>query len=160
MSRNWLIGIGVLAVAVVVAAVAAVATRGGGEETSAAEYEVAVVEARDRVDFALNRIATPTSQEDLLNRIDDAGGVAKSAARNLDRLSVEGELGAENDRLVRTLEAFSAELTGTAATLRDPAFGDAADSVRTLSFNEWTRINAILKRLQNQGVDVELLGRH
>ena len=62
MIRKWLIGIGVLAVAVVVAAVAAVAIRGGDDKASVAGYEVAVVEARDRVDFALNRIATSTSQ--------------------------------------------------------------------------------------------------
>jgi hypothetical protein len=157
--RTWMVAATLFGVAAVVAVVVAVAAK-GSESVSAAEYETAVVQARDRLDSALSRIARPTSKEDLFNRIDDAGAVARTAGRRLDELSVDGELGEQNDELVRTLEDFSAELTGTADTFRDPAFSTTSDNIRTLNFPEWDKVNAVLGRLQDQGIDVQPLARH
>jgi hypothetical protein len=159
MGRLWMIAATLFGVAAVVAVVVAVAAK-GSESVSTAEYETTVVQARDRLDSALSRIARPTSKEDLFNRIDDASAVARTAARRLDELTVDGELGKQNDELVRTLEAFSEELAGTAATFRDPAFSATSDNIKALSFPEWDKVNAILGRLQDLGVDVQPLARH
>ncbi len=156
-----MIAAALLAVAAAVAIVAAVAAK-GSDPVSTAEYEGTVIEARDRVDTALGRIATPTSKEDLLNRIDEASIVVERAARNLDEVNPEGDLLEQrNNELVSILDAFADELSGTAATLRDPAFGSAADGVRSLSFEQWNAVNEILVKLKEQhGIDVEPLGRH
>lgn len=146
-------------VAAVVAVIVAVVAK-GSESVSTAEYETTVVQARDRLDAALARIATPTSKEDLFNRIDDASSVAGRAARRLDEVTVDGELGEQNDELVRTLNSFSAELSGTVDTLRDPTLSATSDNIESLSFKQWDRVNTILGRLQDQGIDVKPLARH
>jgi len=66
----------------------------------------------------------------------------------------------ENDKLVRTLHALSAELAGTAATLRDPTFADALPLIRTLSFKQWIAANRVLADLEKKGIEVDPLARH
>jgi len=71
---------------IAVAAVAAVAVAagilllGGDEASSRESYQSAVVNARDRVDFAYARIARSQSPEELIERLDDASVVVGDTA--------------------------------------------------------------------------------
>jgi hypothetical protein len=146
----------VIAIGIAVAAVVI----GGGGGSSNDEYEGAVVDARDRVDFALAQIGQSTSPEELIERIDQAGKLVDRVADDLSKEAPSGDLEDENDKLVKTLRAFSVELTGTAATFADPAFAASLPGIRDLSFPQWEAVNRVLVDLKKQGIEVEPLARH
>ena len=151
---------------IAVALVAAVAVAGGilllgGDEASSREsYQSAVVNARDRVDFAYARIARSQSPEDLIERLDDASVVVGDTASDLDDAGAPEDLEQLNDRLVTALREFSDALAGTSAQFADPTFGGIVPGINSLGFPEWDKVNAVLADLNEQGVTVEQLARH
>lgn len=153
-------GVVLVAVAVIAAVVVAVVAQGGGETSSAADYQAAVVNARDRVDFALERISKSRSPDELVSRINDASNIADATARELVEVDAPSELSAGNDRLVRTLRAFSDELAGTAGTLSDPSFAGSLAGLTSLSFKQWDALNRVFVELRSKGIRVQPLARH
>ena len=163
MRSKWLL-IAAVTVAIVAAGVAAtvgIAFRGGGNgTTSKAAYRATVHNARDRVDYALERITKSQSIDQLVQRINEASVSVNGAASELDHAKVARGFADDNARLVSTLQAFSQELASTASTFSDPTVGGALANATSLSFPEWDKVNAILTEMQHRGVTVPLLARH
>jgi hypothetical protein len=133
---------------------------GGDASASRADYQATVVNARDRVDFALVRITRSTSTDELIERIDEAAAVIGKTASDVDGAGVAEGFEPQHERLVNTLRAFSNELASTAAQFRDPTFGGALAGINSLSFPQWDRLNLVLGDLKEQGLQVEQLPRH
>jgi len=153
-------------VAVAVVAVAAVAIVGialGGDDGASAtraDYRASVVHTRDRVDFALQRITTSESVDELIENIRAASTAVGGAAGDLDEAGVAEGFGDVNVRLIRTLRAFSDELANTAETFADPAFAGTIGQATSLSFVQWDKVNEILAELDEKGIRVQPLARH
>jgi ABC-type transporter Mla subunit MlaD len=165
MRSKWaLIAVVVVAGAVAAGVVAAVgiAFGGGGSSgtTSKDAYQQTVVNARDRVDFALARIGKSQSVDELIQRVNDASDTVGSAAAELDATKVASGFENDNAKLVLTLRAFSKELSNTAQTFSDPTFGSTLASLNSLSFPQWDKVNAILGDLHARGIEVAPLARH
>jgi crotonobetainyl-CoA:carnitine CoA-transferase CaiB-like acyl-CoA transferase len=152
------------AVAVVVGAAFAVAVGvillGDDATASRADYQATVVNARDRVDFALVRITKSQSTDELVERIDEAAAVVGKTATDVEEAGVAEGFEEANDRLVTTMRSFSDELAGTAAQFRDPTFAGTLPAITSLSFPQWNALNAVLVDLKEQGLEVEPLPRH
>ena len=148
-----------VAVAVVVVVVG-LSLVGRDTASSTEEYRAEVVKSRDRIDFALGRLPKAQSSEELVNRIDEASDIVDASARQLDDVDPPSELRAMNDKLVRTLQAFSNELAGTAGTLGDPSFAGTLAGITSLSFKEWDAVNSLFADLRKNGIHVEPLSRH
>ena len=155
-----ILAIAAVGAAAAIAVAVAIALGGGGGTTSKADYQATIVNARDRVDFALDRITKSRSAEDLITRIDEASETVGGVAGNLDKARVAEGFDDENDKLVRTLRALSDDLSGTAATLGDPSFAETLPGINSLSYPEWDKVNAILAGLEEQGIHVQPLARH
>lgn len=165
MHSRWSQAIAVVAVAVAAAAAVAVAGlafggRDGGGTSSLGAYEATVVNARDRLDFALAGISRAQSLEELLAQLNEAADTADATAADLDTAGVAEGFEDENDRLVDALRAFASELSGTAATLGDPTFAEALPHMRSLSFKQFVVVNRIFADMDRQGVEVDPLSRH
>lgn len=162
MASRWTQILVVLAAVVggILAVGAAVVLLGDDATASRADYQETVVEGRDRVDFALERITRSQSIEELIERIDEAAAVVGSTASDLDDAGVAEGFEDVNARLVRNLRALSDEMAGTAAQFRDPTFGSALGGINSLSFPKWNAVNATLADLKEQGIQVEQLARH
>ena len=150
--------------AVVVAAAAAVAVvglalGGGGEATTKADYESAIVNTRDRVDFSLGRLSKAQSLEELLTRMDEAAETIDDAAADLDDLTPPDALEDQHRRLVQQLESLAGDVQGTADQARTPGFEDILSGAAGLDFPAWDEINSIFAELRRQGIDVQPLER-
>ena len=159
-SRSGLVALVAVAVAAALAVVGGLFLLGGDDESSRESYQAAVVNARDRVDFAYGRIAQSQSPEDLIQRIDDAAVAIGDTASDLEEAGVPDELEDEQERLVKILRKFSDSLAGTAAQFADPTFAGTVPGITSLSFPEWDTANKILAELNEQGIEVEQLARH
>jgi hypothetical protein len=158
--RAW-IAIVVVAAAVAGGVVLAGLALGGSDEPSSAqEYQAAVVQARDRVDFALGRLSKAQSLEELISRMDEASASINGARSELDDTAPPDDLAEEDGRLVAQLGVLSQDVQGTADQLRDPASADLLLGAQGLSFDSWDRINAVLVEMKAKGVVVPLLSRH
>jgi ABC-type transporter Mla subunit MlaD len=163
MSSRWKGVLGVAALgALAVAAVVIVGIALGGSKGTATrpEYRATVTNARDRVDFALERVTRSTSVDLLIQRLDEASTTVAGAADELDGADVAKGFGDENDELVNTLRDFSRSLVNTSETFSDPTFAGDIGAASSLSFPEWDKVNAILARLRKQGIRVPPLERH
>jgi len=164
MRSRWPLIAGIVAagvVAAVLVAVAGIALGGGsGDSATKADYQATVVNARDRVDFALARIGNSQSQAELIQRIDDASDTVGGAASELAQAKVAKGFEDDNKNLVLTLQSFSTELTNTAQTFSDPTFGGALSSMNSLSFPQWDKVNEILADMHSRGIEVQPLARH
>ena len=165
MRSRWALIAAVVVAGVVAAGVVAavgIAFGGGGSGGTASKdaYQQTVVNARDRVDFALARIGKSQSTDELIQRINDASDTVGSAAAELDKTKVASGFDADNTQLVVTLQAFSKELANTAATFSDPTFGSTLANLNSLSFPQWDKVNAILADLHARGIEVAPLARH
>jgi len=157
--QTWIV-IGAVAVAAIVAIVVVGLVRGGDESsTTQGEYQTAVVNTRDRVDFALGRLSKAQSLEELLERMDEAAGTIDDAAGDLDDLAAPTDLESPHERLVDQLGQLSADVKGTADQARVPGFEDILNGAAGLNFESWDKVNAILAELRRQGVEVEPLAR-
>jgi hypothetical protein len=159
--RNAIIAlVGVAAAAVVTVVVVGMAFGGDTSPATKAQYQKTVVNTRNRVDYALERIAESQSVDELINRLDEAGSLVGDAAGDLDHAPVPQGLDAENAALVRTLRSYSQSLSNTAATMQDPSFAGSLSGINSLSYPQWDTVNRILAKLKAQGVNVPPLYRH
>jgi hypothetical protein len=156
----WLAIVGVAVAAVVTIGVVGFVSARGESPSSGKEYGAVVVKNRDRVDFVLGRLSTAQSLEELLMRMDEAAKTIDAAAGDLDEVTPPDALEDEHGRLVRQLEALSADVQGTANQAREPGFENILLGADGLSFDSWDAINAILEDLREQGIDVQPLSRH
>lgn len=152
--------IAIAAAALVGAVVLGQALAKNDEPSSRAKYQESVIVVRDRIDFALARIGKSQSPEELVNRINEASLTVGAGAGELADLNAPTGLSTQNDKLVRTLQAFADELAGTADTLRDPSFEPALNGLNSLSFKQWVVLNRVFAELQSAGIHVESLARH
>jgi ABC-type transporter Mla subunit MlaD len=157
---TWLVIAAVAAAVAIGVGVVGFALGGSDQPSSSAEYEAVVVQTRDRVDFVLGRLSTAQSLEELLTRMDEAAKTIDAAAGDLDEVTPPKALEDEHGRLVSQLEALSADVQGTANQAREPGFENILLGAKGLNFPSWDAINAILRDLQKQGIDVEPLSRH
>ena len=127
--------------------------------TSQEDYQTAVVNTRDRVDFALGRLPKAQTLEELLDRMDEAAETIDDAAGDLDNLAAPTELTSPHERLVDQLGQLAADVQGTADQARVPGFEDILNGAAGLNFDSWDKINAILMELRRQGIEVEPLAR-
>ena len=146
-------------VAVVAIAVVGLALGGGGEPTTKAEYEVLVVNTRDRIDFSLGRLSKAQTLEELLTRMDEAAETIDDAAGDLDDVSPPEGLEDQHDRLVEQVGNLAGEVQGTADQARTPGFEDILTGAAGLDFPSWTAINAIFAELRAQEIEVPPLAR-
>jgi hypothetical protein len=164
MRSKWkgVLAAGALGVLAVVAVVIVGMALGGGSNgtTTRAAYQKTVVNARDRVDFALELITRSRSPKELIARLEEASDTVGGAADEVARAKVAAGFSDENDSLVTALRGLSDDLSGTAATLREPSLAGAVPGINSLSYPEWTKINEILSDLDAQGVHVQPLARH
>jgi len=133
---------------------------GDDATASRADYQASVVNARDRVDFALVRITRSQSTDELVERIDEASAVVGKTASDMDDVGVAEGFEGEHTRFVNTLRSFSDELAGTAAQFRDPTFAGTLPGITSLSFPQWDTLNRVLADLTERGLEVEQLPRH
>jgi transposase len=160
-TRSGLLALVVVAVVAAAAVViGAIIAFGGSGTASREDYQVAVVNARDRADFALARMTRATSLDELTTRLDEAAATIDDVAGDLDDIGAPDELEATNEQLVRALRALSGEVAGTAETLGDPTFADVIPTLNSLSFPQWEVVNRTLEQLNEQGIEVEQLPRH
>lgn len=157
---TWLAVGGVAIAALVAVGVVNFASTSDGSPSSSEEYEAEVVRNRDRVDFVLGRLSTAQSLEELLTRMDEAADTIDAAAGDLDDGTPPEALEDEHGRLVLQLETLSDDIQGTANQAREPGFESILLGAAGLSFDSWDEINAILKELRAQGVEVQPLSRH
>jgi hypothetical protein len=133
---------------------------GGDGSPSTAEYETSVVDTRDRVDSALATLPLAESEEDFLDRLDQAGTTIEAAAGDLNDADSPARFEDENERLVRNLRQLAAALRGTAGQARELGYDKLLAGAAGLNFDSWDRVNAILRALRQQGVEVQPLARH
>ena len=153
-----LVGIGLAAL--ITTAVVGIALGGGKDTTSRQDYQATVAASRDRIDYALERIAESQSIDELIDRLDEAGALMAQAATSLDHAAVADGFEDENAQLVTTLRSYSQSLSSTAATMRDPSFAESLPTINSLSYPEWNTVNRILAKLRRQGIRVPPLYRH
>lgn len=160
LTGRTVLAVAAVAVAAVVAvAIVGLALGGGGESASKADYQSAIVNTRDRVDFSLGRLSKAQSLEELLDRMDEAADTIDDAAGDLDDLSPPEPLEDPHERLVRQLEELATDVQGTADQARVPGFEDILQGAEGLEFPAWDEINSIFTELRRQGVEVPPLER-
>ena len=133
---------------------------GGSEPISRADYAASVRAARDRVDFALARITQAQSQDEFLDRMDEAAKLIDQAASDLSQKGSAKGFESETRQLVAAFRQLSVDLAATASQIREPGFQDLLTGTRGLSFDSWTRANRVLERLRQRGIRVPPLQRH
>lgn len=133
---------------------------GGGSEPTLDEYERAVVEARDRTDFALARITQSKSMDELVIRLGEAGDVITAAADDLDDTGAPEVFVDENAKLVKSLKALGNDVSATSEQILEPGFENLLLGARGLNFQSWDKVNLALASLIGDGVRVQLLATH
>ena len=109
---SWAVIAGVTFAALIAAVVLGRALAGGNEPSSRDDYQLAVVTARDRVDFALGRLSKAKSLEELATRMDEAAAVIDKTAGELDDTTAPADLESQNGRLVVQLESLDIRRPG------------------------------------------------
>jgi hypothetical protein len=129
---------------------------GGSSAPSRADYEQAVVSARDDVDTALTNLGQGVKDnKDLADRLAQASLVVDRAADALDQAGAAKGFEDENATLVKDLHELARDVSGTAEQFRDPTFEDVFGHTQALQWESWTKANRILRSLQKQGIDVK-----
>lgn len=150
-----------LALAALAAASLAASGCGGSSTLTKAEYESKVVQARDRVDFALAQITVGKGTlEELLDRMEEAAIRIDNAADDLDGGGVAEGFEDETGKLVNAFHELAGGLEGTASDARQPELGNIVTGTRALSFPGWVKANRILTKLSEQGINVKTIGSH
>ena len=133
---------------------------GGSDEPTAKEYQAAVVETRDRADAAMAQIQEAKSEQDFLDRLDEAAKQIDAAAKDFDDKGSPKRFEDESARLVRHLRKLAAALHGTASEARDLGFDTLLTGAKGLNFESWDAVNAVFADLRQQGIEVKPLARH
>lgn len=157
--RTWLVVAGVAVAAIVAIAVVGLALGGNDSATSQKDYQTAVVNSRDRVEFALSRLSKAQTLEEFLNRMDEAADTIDDTAGDLDNAGAPSDLADPHERLVDQLRQLAADVQGTADQARVPGFEDILQGAQGLNFESWDKINAILAEFRRQGIEVDPLAR-
>lgn len=131
---------------------------GCGGEPSTEAFEADMVEARNRVDDALEQVTHATSVPDLLARLKIAAAEVRSASTDVAEADAPDELKDEEKALATTLRQFSEEITATVATLEE--LEGAAAETQGLDFDGWTETQKRLEQLRKAGIQVPKLERH
>jgi hypothetical protein len=126
---------------------------------SVQEFSDAVVLNRNRTDYVLARITRAQSQEELLNRMDEAATVIGKAADELDKTGAPSDYQPEADNLVKSLRQLSVDIQATADQARVPGFETLLTDTG-LSFNSWDDVNKALAGLAGKGIEVSILQPH
>jgi hypothetical protein len=127
---------------------------------SVPELEQSIVLARDRTDLALASITRAESEDELLERMDDAADTIDDAASDLDGVRVPTTYEAGVDRLVGSLHQLAFDVQATADQIREPGFGTFLAGTRGLSFESWDQVNLALSTLRRTGIEAAPLERH
>ena len=151
--------LGAVAVAAIVAIAAGCGLGGDDGATSQADYQTAVVNSRDRVEFALGRLPKAQTLDEFLERMDEAAETIDDTAGDLSDVGAPGDLEDPHERLVDQLGQLAADIQGTADQARVPGFEDILQGAQGLNFESWDEINAILAELRSQGIEVDPLSR-
>jgi hypothetical protein len=149
-----------LALLLAVAVSALSACAGGGDEPSKPEFEQAVVNTRDRVDFALSRITSATSKDEFFNRMDEAAVTIDDAAGDLADVATPEDFVDESGQLVDSLRQLAVDLDAFAHDARQPGGESLISGAAGLNFDSWDQANAALSALNKKGIEVELIQRH
>lgn len=140
-------------------ALPAAACSGGGGEAAAPtmeEYEAAVVNTRDRADFALARITKAGSQEELLDRMDEAAVSIEAAASDLEDKGSPEVFEEETKELTDSLHQLAVDLEAVAHDVRN----QIVEAPQALNFESWDQANLALAALIGDGINVKLIERH
>ena len=129
---------------------------GGG--ASKEEFQIAVIDARDRVDAGMAQVVKAGDFEELLNRLEIAADQSRKAAKDLGETDAPSALREEKRELQVALRAHSEEILGTVAAF--DSLGPTAPITRGLSFEAWNDVQAELADLRDEGIAVPPLGRH
>jgi hypothetical protein len=130
----------------------------GDSEVSQADFQADVVAARNDADAGLEQIVQATSVDDLLERMRLAAIDVRGAASDVREAGAPAELEDERDALAARLLALSDEIIATVETLE--AFPEQAQNTNALNFAQWNAVQAELKKLRRQGIEVPPLERH
>jgi ABC-type enterochelin transport system substrate-binding protein len=160
MSNRMKIALAVVAVAVAVIVTAVGLAVVADDPPSQAEYQTSVASARNRTDAALTWITKSQSSDELIARLADAAIVIDRAADDLADAGAPERHEQTNKQLVAALHELSTDLEGTAGQMQQPGFTDLLQGTRGLSFDSWTKVNALLADLRDDGVAVPALERH
>jgi len=155
-----LVLVGVAVAAALVAAIGVLAFSGGKGTASKAEYQTTIANSRDRVDYAYSRITQSTSWDDAANRMDEASAVVASVANDIDDAAVAKGFEDLNAQFATSLHTFSDALANAADLYRDPTFQTTLESSNSFGLEEWDKVNAVLAKMQKQGLKIQLLARH
>jgi hypothetical protein len=148
-----------LLVLLVSLAVLASACGGSSGGPSVQEFSDAVVLNRNRTDYVLARITRAQSQEELLNRMDEAATEIGKASHELDKTGAPSDYQPEADNLVKSLKQLSVDIQATADQARVPGFETLLTDTG-LSFNSWDDVNKALAGLAGKGIEVSILQHH
>ena len=160
---NWALIAGIVAVVVLVGVgfVAAGRALGGdAEPATKEEYRAAVLNARDRTDYALGRFSTAQTPEELLERMDEAAASIDQAAAELADETVPAEFEDETAALVRHMQTLSADVQATADQARVPGYEQIVLGGGGFDWATWPKMNAVFAELREQGVAVPALEPH
>jgi hypothetical protein len=156
----WLVVGAVVASVAIAVAVVGLALGSDDGPSSTEDYEAAVLNARDRTDFALGRLSRAQSVEELLERMDEAAAAIDGAAGDLADETPPAEFEDETDGLVKHLEVLGQDIQATADQARVPGYEELIFSGGGFDFESWDEINATLAKLRKQGIVVPPLSRH
>lgn len=161
MTRRRLALLLVTAVSGAALAAALVAGCGGSSEVATkAETQQAVSTARNRVDFAFQRMARSEDLEDLAKRMAEASENVGDAADELADLRAPEPFAEDVLKLVAALEQLSADLGATAANLTRPELLENIANAQGINFPSWDRADAAIRSLNENGLEVEQLERY
>ena len=119
-----------------------------------------MVVARDRTDYVFSRFSKAQSEEELLERMDEAAAAIDDAAAELADQPVPAGFEDETEELVVHMESFSTDIQATADQARVPGYGQIIFGGAGLDFPSWDKINEVLADLREQGIAVPALERH
>ena len=132
---------------------------GGSKTASTDEYAQSVIDARDRVEFALTQITVGKGDvHDLIDRMETAADRIDEAASTLDDAGVAQGFEDETDKLVVAFHQLASALAGTAHDAGQPGMEGLLTGTNALQFPGWTQANRILNDLAGQGIDVQPIG--
>jgi hypothetical protein len=160
MSNRMKIALAAVAVAAAVIVTAVGLAVVADDPPTKAEYQTSVASARNRTDAALQWVTQSKSSEELVARLEDASIVIDRAADDLDDAGTLDRYEETTKELIAALHELSGDLEGTAAQMQQPGFTDLLQGTRGLSFDSWTKVNARLGDLRDEGIAVPPLKRH
>jgi hypothetical protein len=120
-----------------------------------AEFEQAVVSTVDRVNFALGRITQAQSEDELLNRMDEAAAAIDGAASDLEDAGAPELFADESEQLTSALHQLSVDLSAVASDVRN----EIVEAPAGLNFESWDQANLALAAMIGDGLNVKTIQR-